>query len=100
MTEQITIEPELWDLIPEYLERRRTDVVRLREALDGDDLGTVRRLGHNLRGSGASYGFSRISQLGRSLEQAASEHDTAVARARIEELATHLDAIEPVRGAS
>jgi len=100
MAEQIAIEPELWDLIPEYLERRRADVTALRAALAGDDLATLRRIGHNLRGSGASYGFLRISQLGRSLEQAACEANTDAARARVEELASHLDAIEPVRGAS
>jgi HPt (histidine-containing phosphotransfer) domain-containing protein len=73
-------------------------VARLRDALEGDDLGTVRRLDHNLRGSGAGYGFARISQLGRALKQAAYEGDSVAARARVEELASHLDAIEPVRG--
>ena len=98
MAEQIFIDPELWDLVPGYLERRRFDVATLREALDADDLITLRKLGHNLRGSGAGYGFARISELGRSLEQAACEGDSDAARNCVGELASHLDAIEPVRG--
>ena len=98
MAEQILIDPELWDLVPGYLARRRADVDTLCRALRGDDLAALRAVGHRLRGSGASYGFARISQLGRSLEQSAREGDREAARARIQEFAAHLDAIEPVRG--
>lgn len=96
MTDQIPIEPALWDLVPEYLERRQCDLVNLRTALEGNDLVTLQSVGHKLRGSGASYGFRRISQLGRDLEEAAAKGDTTIARSRIEELARHLEAVEPV----
>lgn len=98
MAETIRIDAEIWDLVPEYLERRRGDLRALRTALGADDLQTLRVLGHKMRGSGASYGFARISELGRSLEQAACEGDLDGARAQVDALASHLAAIEPVRG--
>lgn len=97
MSEQILIEPELWDLIPDYLERRHCDVDTLREALERRDYGALHEIGHKLRGSGASYGFAEISRIGRALEQAAEAQQDDRIRSLVTALAAHLDVVEPVR---
>ena len=58
-------------LLNQYLERRRADVVRLRDALDASDFQVIEVSGHNLSGSGAAYGLETISHLGADLERAA-----------------------------
>ena len=62
-------------LLNQYLERRRADVARLRDALDASDFQSIEVSGHNLTGSGAAYGLETISHLGAALEKAAqSKH--------------------------
>ena len=58
-------------LLSQYLERRKTDLNRLRKALAAADFSTIERTGHNLFGSGAAYGLDEISSLGARLEKAA-----------------------------
>ena len=50
-------------LRPRYLSRLRDTVARLEEIVVDDDLDAIelKRIAHNLRGSGASYGFSGVS---------------------------------------
>ena len=58
-------------LLSQYLERRKTDLSRLRAALAAADFSSIERTGHNLFGSGAAYGLDEISALGARLEKAA-----------------------------
>jgi HPt (histidine-containing phosphotransfer) domain-containing protein len=63
-------------LLAKYLERRREDLVRLRNALSQNDFASIERTGHNLFGSGGAYGLEPISDLGADLEQAAQSKDS------------------------
>lgn len=73
-------EPEVADLVPEYLERRAGDVATLGRALDVGDFETVRILGHRMAGSGTSYGLPEVAAIGRNLEAAADARDAGAAR--------------------
>jgi len=66
-----------------YLDRRTADVASLRALLDRGDLDEMRRLGHNMKGSGSSYGFPEISRIGARIEAAARSGDRAEAAAAI-----------------
>ena len=72
-TEQIpvTIDRDLEDLIPGFMERRRQDVSTLREWLSSGDMEKIRTCGHSMKGNGGGYGFDEISTIGREIEQAA-----------------------------
>jgi CheY-like chemotaxis protein len=66
------VDASLIDLIPDYLARRREDLVVLKAFLCGhapDE--SVMTIAHRMRGTGLSYGFPRIGKLGASLEEAA-----------------------------
>jgi signal transduction histidine kinase len=69
--------PELADLAEEYLQNRCRDAEKLRAAASEHAFDIARRLGHNMKGSGAGYGFPRISELGAEIERAAARGDDA-----------------------
>jgi len=69
--------PELADLAEEYLHNRCRDAEKLRAAASERAFDAARRLGHNIKGSGAGYGFPRISELGAEIERAAARGDHA-----------------------
>ena len=84
------IDAKLRALRPGYLESRGRDVETLRTALAAGDFEAVRVMGHKMAGTGAAYGFPRITEIGGLLEMAAIEEDAAVVRTRIADLAEFL----------
>ncbi len=64
-------------LLMRYLDRKQTDLVKIEQAIEARDFEEVRRIGHNLAGSGTAYGFVRVSVLGRQIEAAAQQRAKA-----------------------
>ena len=68
-----------------YRQRSRQTLAELRATLEGrprlDDWATIRLKAHRLKGSGAAYGFSAVSEMGALLEEAAAslDRDTCLA---------------------
>lgn len=73
-------------LLTQYLERRRSDLTRLRAALTSKDFASIQLTGHNLFGSGAAYGLEEVSALGAKLEQAAKAEQPERISALVDEL--------------
>ncbi|MBI4820944.1 MAG: Hpt domain-containing protein [Deltaproteobacteria bacterium] len=74
-------DPDLVDLLPAFLERTRNAIAA---SFDGDFAAT-RKVGHNLKGTAATFGFPRLGDLGHQLEAAAQALDeSAVLRLRRE----------------
>ncbi len=90
----IEMDPDLADLIPEYLERRRGDQSSMVTALTNGDLEQVRITGHSMKGSGAAYGFTHLTTIGGEIEQAAKDGEPDAVRRLLTELADYLDRIE------
>jgi CheY-like chemotaxis protein len=84
------------ELIPGYLRNRRADLRTLGIALEKNDYSAIQVVGHQMKGSGAGYGFAAISEIGRSLELAAKEEKTEGVQAQISALAAYLDCVEIV----
>ena len=72
---------EVRSLLPAYVANRRADLARLFEALGVQDFATVRHLGHNLKGTGRSFGFHEVTRIGAALELAAEGADAGRVRA-------------------
>jgi HPt (histidine-containing phosphotransfer) domain-containing protein len=87
-------DPDLADLIPEFLASRRADLERIAESLAAQDGPALRRLAHDLKGCGAAYGFDPISELGARLERAAMGGDFADAAAAHAQLADYLARVD------
>ena len=86
----VRIDPDLADLVPRYLALRADDLVALREALPAGDWERIRRVGHSMRGTGMSYGFDRLTEIGGDLESAAKVEDAEAIRSQTEALADYL----------
>ena len=80
----------------QYLENCRENAAKMLVALDQFNIETVATLGHNLRGSGASFGFPPISDIGTTIQIAAEAANYGEARAAILALGTVLDEAQPV----
>ena len=87
----IDAESRIRALAPEYLNHRRQDVRTIRSALDQSDFEAIGVLGHKMSGTGAGYGFPRISEIGAALEFAARSKDEAAIR-------TQMDALSAICG--
>ncbi len=87
---------ELAPLIPRYLENRRADVIRLREALERGDLDTVGSVGHSMKGTGGGYGFQELTEIGGRIEACARAKDSSSLRELLEELEAYLEEVDVV----
>ena len=88
-----TGDPDVEALLDGYLQRRRDDVLTARSALRDRDFESLRRLGHNLHGSGAAYGVAPISAIGRDLERAAALLDSGHIEGLIDRLENFLKSV-------
>lgn len=64
------------------------------DALDRVDFETVTTLGHQMMGSRGMFGFQAITDIGRSIEQAAESGDTDSSRKWVGALSIYLDGVE------
>ena len=91
---RIDIPEGLEDLLPEYLAGRRKELPEMRSRLAAGDFQRLRSLAHNMKGSGASYGFGEISRIGAGLEQSAIAGDAQQLGAGLTQLEEYLARVE------
>ena len=94
----VHVDPDIADLIPGFLENRHKDIKTMGEALTQGDYETIRILGHSMKGAGGSYGFDAITDIGKSLEQAALAKDSGGIKQTVQKLSAYLDCVEVVYG--
>ena len=94
-SELIQVEPELEEFVPMFLENRRSDVLSLRDALAVSDFDSIERVGHRMKGLGGIYGFHRVTEIGRAIEEAAQAKEIDSARDWVDRLHEHLQTIAP-----
>jgi hypothetical protein len=73
---RLNVEPALRELMPGFLENRRRDLERLRQALHAGDLGAIRDVGQNIRCFSRVYGVEDLTVLGEEIRCAAEENST------------------------
>jgi len=74
--EEIIVSESMAHLFPAYLARVAEMAVEIEKHIREDDLGSVFIIGHNLKGTGGTYGFDALSRLGGQIELAAQAGDT------------------------
>jgi len=92
----IKVDPDLADLIPEYLGNRRQDVESITSALVSGDFESIRITGHSLKGSGGGYGFPGLTDIGNEIEKSAVLKDAKNVSVWVGELTSYLDRLEVV----
>jgi len=102
-TSLISLNPKFAGKVPAFLKSRRADIETMLGSLMKGDFETVKRLGHSMRGAGASFGFQRITDIGKAIEYAAEKGDLAEVTTYLTELSSHLTEAEsplpPMAGA-
>jgi HPt (histidine-containing phosphotransfer) domain-containing protein len=90
----VIVDKELEDLIPVFMRNRHKEVETLKAALAAADFEQLRQLGHRMKGVGNSYGFERVSVIGRQVEDGARSGDRAALALRIAEYADYLAKVQ------
>jgi HPt (histidine-containing phosphotransfer) domain-containing protein len=76
-------------IIPEearvrYLERRKKDIETLRAAMESRSLEEFKRIGHQLKGNAASFGYSDLEKVAIQMEEAGERQDVSEAAKQLE----------------
>jgi CheY-like chemotaxis protein/HPt (histidine-containing phosphotransfer) domain-containing protein len=85
------IDDEIVELVPAYLESMKESAKTLSALLLEKNFSAIKRIGHQMKGSGAGYGFDEITRMGRHIETAAGKKDYIAVATLHSALATYLD---------
>jgi HPt (histidine-containing phosphotransfer) domain-containing protein len=75
-------DPEMEDLVREFVAGLEATCAELDNAFRQNDVGTIRRIGHQLKGTGGGYGFPSLTAAGAELERAVSRASATTAEVR------------------
>ena len=89
-TIQIPVPEGLQDLAPKYLAFWRNELSGLAEDLAASDFENIEKLAHNLKGTGAAFGFEELTRLGAALENSAKHRDWSRAKENFSVLEEYL----------
>jgi CheY-like chemotaxis protein len=90
----VEVAKSLSNIMPYFLQVKRADLERAREALERKDYELVAQVGHELKGEGGLYGFDWVTKMGDDLEKAAAGEDEAQMAKCITQLTEFFDNIE------
>ena len=82
------------ELVAQFLDSCRDDLIRLHAALAALDYDGARRLGHQMKGNGSPYGFPGVTLIGSAIEQAAAHSGAIELASQIQSLETYLNLVE------
>lgn len=96
MTEPVvvTVAKDLEDLIPTFMKNRGKEMEALKAALAAGDMEQLRQIGHRMKGVGISYGFEKVSVLGKQIEDGARATDRPGLEARLADYADYLSRVQ------
>jgi len=92
----VDVDSDLRDLMPVYLANRENDIGTVTAALGRRDFELVGRIGHNMQGSGCSFGLDEVTAIGAAIEGAANAGDRAEIVNQLRRLEDYLSRIEVV----
>ena len=91
---KVQIDRELEDLIPDYLENRRLELIDLQTHINNQDLAKLKTIGHRLAGNAGGYGLHALGAIGAKIEKAAIAGDLSemtIFRGEIEEFLKNIE---------
>jgi CheY-like chemotaxis protein len=91
------VAPGMADLRLRYLDHRRAELAGLDHLLRDGDFTALRKAGHNLKGTGAAYGFSELTDIGRAIEAAAKNSDAAAIEGLLDRIEAYISIVKPTK---
>lgn len=92
-TIRVKIDDEIKSIVPEYLEKRKKECVLICRLLEAEAFSEIRILGHRMKGTGGSYGFEDISEIGEEIEEAALATDKEAISKSLRQLTSYLERV-------
>jgi HPt (histidine-containing phosphotransfer) domain-containing protein len=92
----VAVDEDLSDLILGFLQRKHGDCNAILQAVPIRDYDSVLRIAHRIKGEGGSYGFDAMTEIGRSIEQAAALGDDRSVIRLVAELLSYLERVDVV----
>lgn len=89
-------DPDLADLIPEFLNNRRHDMADIEKAVARNDFEFIRRTAHTLKGICRPYGFIYLETLSKRLEVAGQQENMSDVKTIAGEMNEYLDRVQVV----
>jgi len=86
----IEIPPGLEEIVPGYLAARLKEVPEMIALLSASGFARIATLAHDMKGTGGSYGFPALTQMGAALERSAKEMDAGALGTQLTELTDYL----------
>lgn len=93
---QVIVDAMLEPIMDRYLELRMEELEQTEAAIASGDADTIRMLGHRLKGTGTSYGFERLTELGAAIEMAGKEGRLDEAAVLTAEVRAYVENVEVV----
>ncbi len=90
----VYVRERLVNVLPVFLQSVDDVAKAIAKAVEEKDFEKLFRHGHTLKGSAASFGFTRLSALGAAIQTAAERRDAVTAAARMDELTAYMDRLE------
>lgn len=90
----IEIDEDLKDLVPQFIENRKKDIVTLQNLVANNEFDSIAQLSHKIKGAAAGYGFKNLSDLAAKMEVAAKENNHQTANQLAQDIENHFSNIE------
>ncbi len=92
-TTSVPIDEDIADLAESYVSNRLEELSGIPDSVQSQDFEGIRRIAHNIKGSGGGYGMPRVSELGAELERAAREEEPVTILRLTDELRGYLKTV-------
>ncbi|MFK8030799.1 MAG: Hpt domain-containing protein [Gammaproteobacteria bacterium] len=89
------LDPAVRALLPNYIRRRESDMELIASLVRRGEYKEISTLAHNIRGSGAAYGYPRLSELGALIENAVETNDVDSLKVLTAELDAYIKQMRP-----
>jgi len=90
----VYVDQDFEDIVPEFIESVHENVEEMKASLNANDIQSIQRIGHNLKGTGGGYGFEKLSELGGKIEESAKNTNTDAIHKLITEISDYLSRVE------
>ena len=92
----VHVESDFEPLLGKFMTNRKKEVVTMREALAQQDLETVRKVAHGMKGAGGSYGFNHITTMATTIEHTAKTGTSTGLAKELDQLALYLEQVQVI----
>ncbi len=92
----IKVDSDLEEIVPGFIEDWIKETKSMQEALEKNDYDTIRKIGHDMKGTGGACGFDDVTDMGSKLEITAKNMDSDAIREILGALSSYFKKIEVI----